>query len=122
MKRNEPRRRRPGRPRKDAPGVPPGLAEDPELLAGEAAAVGGGPDSGGARSRDARRRKGPAPWRGSPDTDTPGAAAPTPMGGEVQFPVEALAVLHLEIWNAMAVKLRSRWQLSREGAAEMARY
>jgi hypothetical protein len=48
--------------------------------------------------------------------------APAPIGGEVVFPVEAIAAVHLDLWNGLARKLRSRWALSREGAAEMARY
>lgn len=113
---------------------PPGLSEDPEQLAGEAAA-GGDPavaDDGPRASHRERARPGRRPGRppGRPrkgdrfafESVPPGASVPPPVGGEVTFPVEALAFLHLELWNVIAVRLRSRWALSPEGAAEMARY
>lgn len=41
---------------------------------------------------------------------------------EIAFPVEALAMLHREVWLMIAKGLRSQFILSEEGAAEMAKF
>lgn len=99
-------------PRKKKPAgqVPPSLAEDPEQLAAEAA---GAPRAGdGAPGPKGEKRK-----RGRP----PGAAA-APAEPVIPFPVEALAVLHRELWTIIARAFRSRYQLTEQGAFEMAQY
>jgi len=103
---------------------PPPFTEDPELLARDADVAGVGADETqpGKRRRDRKssragdaRADSPGPAMG------PGAVAPPPIGGEVTFPIEAIAAVHGELWNALAKRLRSRWQLSEAGAFEMAK-
>jgi hypothetical protein len=112
--------RRRGRPPKNP--APPPLAEDPAQLAAEAAGATELPATPAGKRGGARRRPGGA-GAAAPTTDAgaPGAVAPPPVGGEVTFPVEAIAAVHGELWNALAKRLRSRWALSEAGAFEMGR-
>jgi len=104
-------------PRRKRNAAPPGLAEDPAQLAAEASAAPAGPTDGPARNgkkiRAADRQL---------ESGGPGSVAPPPTGGEVIFPVEAIAAVHADVWKALARRMRSRYQLSPEGAQEMARY
>ena len=92
-------------------GVPPSLEESPANLAAEAAAA----EAGAAGDGD----KPPKRKRGRPTKEEAAAAA---AADAVPFPVEALAILHFELWRMVAASMRSRYQLSEEGAREMAAY
>ena len=99
-------------PRRKKPPAPPGLAEDPAAL--EAEAAGAAPprdEAPGPKSGKKKPAAGPARRAAAPEPE------PT-----IPFPVEAIALLHLELWNALAKKLRSRYELSANGAQEMANY
>lgn len=101
-----------GRPRKRHH-VPPSLAEDPEQLAREAEAA--------EASASAERPGGGKPKPKAARADAGGAAGAAEPPG-LPFPVEALALLHLELYGWLGKRLRSRYRLSEAGAAEMARY
>lgn len=97
-----------------AGGPPPGLVETPDTLKEKA--------------RGARARAGAGAAGESPETrETGGAARRGPGRPRTEeliqpFPVEALAELHHTIWTYIGKGLRSRYHVTKETSAEMARY
>jgi hypothetical protein len=90
-----------------SPHIPPSVAESPEQLEKDAAALAGGAPG--------EERRGPGRPPGS-KTKKPG---PVPA---FEFPLEALALAHKGIWDFAGDRLRSDFRISTEGALEMARF
>jgi hypothetical protein len=97
-----------------AGGPPPGLVETRESL--------------GAKARNARASSATRGGKPGPKTDAdPGAPArgpgrPTAASLITEFPVEALAEAHYQVWTLIGKALRSRYKITKPAADEMAKY
>lgn len=100
-------------------GLPPNLRESADALAQEVADAGEPLEAPRARAKTKKGRRAQAY---DMDTGEPAGTVAMPPAADLPFPVEAIALMHRELWNALAERLRSRYQLSAEGAHEMATY
>jgi hypothetical protein len=93
--------------------LPPSLKESFDTLKTEGAAVASAPPE------TEKKKRGRKP--GSKNRPKDGTE---PSGVEqiVEFPIEALSLMHFEIWRYIAKRLKSEYKISEQGAKEMGLY
>lgn len=107
-----PRRRK--RETENASAIPPSLKEEPGAIREEARRLAQeGVPASAEGGKAASEIDEPPRKRGRP---------PKAKVIEVSFPVEALAILHRQVWEGLATLFRSAYHLSEEAAREMASY